>query len=163
MLWLEYGYFLRTWSLLCGISCIISWCLLLFPADSLRHGISFTHSGSAEEDPVTCLGITLEFPEVAAGSLQQTNFTLALSLRNKQACSDTVTGLCAAAGGKASVHIQQAGVPTRTCVPGPYFKAGLETGSHLYLFASLVSNTIWWSRIEQIPTYLFIPTYLYQL
>lgn len=78
------------WSLFCGISGVISPCLPLFLVDILRHGISFTHIASAESDPVTCLGTTLAFPEVAADILQQTNFSLELPPRNRRVGSDIV-------------------------------------------------------------------------
>lgn len=71
------------WALFFGIGGVISQCLLLFPVDILRHGISFTHIASAEKDPVTCLGTTLEFPEVAADILQQTDFSLELPPQNR--------------------------------------------------------------------------------
>ena len=62
--------FSGVWSLFCGISGVISQCLLLLPVDIFKHCISFTHIASVEQDPVTCLGTTLEFPEVAAAILQ---------------------------------------------------------------------------------------------
>lgn len=139
----EYNYFFLDLSLFRGISGVISPHLLLFPVGILRHGISFTHIASAEKDPVTCLGTTLEFPEVAADILQQTNFSLELPRRNREPALTPFDWPSRSSGRRHLVHMQEAGDSQGQPPASVPLQAGpCTTGSLSHLSCSPLLETL---------------------
>lgn len=69
------------WHLLCHFL------VFLFLSDMPNMAFHFHMLGQYSKYPVTCLGITLESPEVTASTLQQTNSSLKLPSRKRGACA----------------------------------------------------------------------------
>lgn len=75
---------------------------------------------------MTCLGTTLEFPEVAADILQQTNFSLELPPGNRRAAL-TLLGWSSRSSGRSTLYIESGGESSLgMCITAVSFIAGAQ-------------------------------------